>query len=175
MTRDSKEPVRGPTGWDAPPLVIATILREEGTTGVQTHVQQLRAGLAGSGTAVILLTPFSWARPLTYPVFGARFVLERLSNAASVWWYRHWHEVFLQTALRRELAATGDCVVYAQGPLEARAALRARRGPHQRVVMAVHFKTSQADEWVNTRTFPIKQGGRLYRAIRRAERETITR
>jgi glycosyltransferase involved in cell wall biosynthesis len=175
MTSNTGELVGDGTGRDAPPLVIATILREEGTTGVQTHVQQLRASLAGSGTSVILLTPFSWAKPLTYPVFGARLVLERVSNAASVWWYRRGHEVFLRNALRRELGRLGDCVVYAQGPVEARAALRARRGPHQRVVMAVHFKTSQADEWVNTRTFPIKRDGRVYRGIRQAEQETITR
>jgi len=156
-------------------VVIASMLREEGTTGVQTHVQQLRASLAGTGTGVVFLTPFSWARPLTYPVFGLRAVFGRLSGDASVWWYRHWHEVFLRKALRRELGRLGDCVVYAQGPPEARAALRARRGPHQRVVMAVHFKTSQADEWVDTRTSPIKDGGWVYRGIRRTERETITR
>lgn len=162
-------------------LVIASMLREEGTTGVQTHVRQLRAGLAatatatGAGTEAILLTPFSWARPLTYPVFGPRRVLGRRSGDVSVWWYRHWHEVFLRRALRRELGRRGDCVVYAQGPPEARAALHARRGPHQRVVMAVHFKTSQADEWVDTRTSPITRDGWVYRGIRQAERETITR
>jgi glycosyltransferase involved in cell wall biosynthesis len=156
-------------------VVIASMLREEGTTGVQTHVRQLRTGLAGTDTDVILLTPFSWARPLTYPVFGPRLALRRLSGDVSVWWYRHWHEVFLRRALRRELGRLGDCVVYAQGPLEARAALRARRSPHQRVVMAVHFKTSQADEWVDTRTSPINQDGPVYRGIRQAERETITR
>lgn len=150
-------------------------MREEGATGVQTHVQQFRASLAGSGVDVALLTPFSWARPLTYPVFGARLAFERLSHGASVWWYRHWHEVFLRQALRRKLAGLGDCVVYAQGPLEARAALRSRTGPGQRVVMAVHFKTSQADEWANTKTFPIKPGSAVYRSIRRVERQTITR
>lgn len=179
MTRDIRDLVRAstrrPAKQDSMPLVIASMLREEGVTGVQTHVQQLRANLAGSGTEVTLLTPFSWARPLTYPLFGARFVVGRLGNAASVWWYRRGHEVFLYQALRRKLAGLGDCVVYAQGPLEARAALRARTGPNQRVVMAVHFKTSQADEWVNTRTFPIKHGGRVYRGIRRTERETIPR
>lgn len=175
MRTDTGEPVPGRTGRETPPLVIASMLREEGATGVQTHVRQLRASLGNSGTDVALLTPFSWARPLTYPVFGARLLLARLSNAGSVWWYRRGHEVFLGNALHRELGRIGDCVVYAQGPLEARAALRARRGPHQRVVMAVHFKTSQADEWVDTRASPIKRGGRVYRGIRRTERETITR
>jgi glycosyltransferase involved in cell wall biosynthesis len=164
-----------PSGRLGKPLVIASILRLDGNTGVETHVRQLLEYLAGSDTAVTMLTPYSWGRALTYPVFGLRLVLRRLSNSASVAWYRHWHEVFLRQALRRHLATAGDCVVYAQGPLEARAALRARRGPNQRVVMAVHFKTSQADEWVNTRNSPIKRGGIVYRGIRHFERVTIPR
>ena len=60
----------------------------------------------------------------------------------------------------------GDCVIYAQCPLAARAALRARRGSHQRVVMAVHFRISQADEWVNMKQ--IRRDGRVFRAIRRS-------
>ena len=153
----------------APPLIIATILREEGSTGVQTHVHQLRQFLAEPSTR--LVTPFSWGRMLTLPVFGVRLALERCSGSASVAWYRHWHEVFLRNALRRSLAEVGDCVVYAQCPLAARAALRARRGPHQRVVMAVHFRVSQADEWVNMDQ--IKRDGRVFRAIRQVEREVI--
>jgi glycosyltransferase involved in cell wall biosynthesis len=121
------------------------------------------------------VSPFSWGRLLTYPVFGFRLLLVRFSTTAGVAWYRYWHELFLRNALRKRLARVGDCVVYAQGPLEAAAALRVRRGPHQRVVMAVHFKTSQADEWVNTKTSPIKRGGALFRSIRRAERRAITK
>ena len=157
------------------PLVIASLLRQDGNTGVETHVRQLLDFLAGTGTPVVVLTPFSWRRALAYPVFGVRSVLRRLSNPASVVWYRHWHEVFLRQALRRHLATAGDCVVYAQGPLEARAALRVRRGPGQRVVLAVHFKTSQADEWVDTANCPIKRGGFVYRRIRAVERATIPR
>jgi glycosyltransferase involved in cell wall biosynthesis len=153
------------------PLVIATMLREEGITGVQTHVRQLRRYLAESGTAAILVTPFSWGRTLTGPVFGLRLVLARCSGSASVVWYRHWHEVFLRNALRRCLAGVGDCVVYAQGPLAARAALRARRGAHQRVVMAVHFRISQADEWADKKL--IRRDGIVFRAIRQGEREVI--
>ena len=153
----------------SPPLVIATILREEGSTGVQTHVQQLLRYLGEPGTT--LLTPFSWGGMLTAPVFGLRLALERCSRSASVAWYRHWHEVFLRNALRRFLGEAGDCVVYAQCPLAARAALRARRGPHQRVVMAVHFRVSQADEWVNMEQ--IRRDGRVFQAIRQVEREVI--
>ncbi len=152
-------------------LVIATILREEGITGVQTHVRQLRRYLAESGTAALLVTPFSWGRTRTVPVFGLRLVLARCSGSASVVWYRHWHEVFLRKALHRCLAEVGDCVVYAQGPLAARAALRARRGAHQRVVMAVHFRISQADEWADKKL--IRRDGIVFRAIRQVEREVI--
>ena len=147
------------------------MLREEGITGVHTHVRQLRRYLAGSGNPVTLVTPFSWGGALVYPVFGFRRLLERCSRSAGVAWYRHWHEVFLRNALRRCLAEVGDCVVYAQDPLAARAALRARRGPHQRVVLAVHFRISQADEWVDKEQ--IKRDGAVFRAIRQVEREVI--
>jgi glycosyltransferase involved in cell wall biosynthesis len=154
------------------PLIIATILRGDGITGVDTHVRQLRRYLSGHGTDSTLVTPFSWGRPLTYPVFGLRrLVLERVSPSASVAWYLHWHEVFLRRALRRHLAGVGDCVVYAQDPLAARAALRVRRGPHQRIVMAVHLRVSMADEWADKRQ--ISRGGSVFRTIRNAERETI--
>jgi glycosyltransferase involved in cell wall biosynthesis len=153
------------------PLVIATILREEGSTGVQTHVQQLRRYLEERGTTTTIVTPFSWGRALTVPVFGVRLALERCSRSASVAWYRHWHEVFLHNALRRSLAGVDDCVVYAQCPVAARAALGARRGPHQRVVMAVHFRISQADEWADKKQ--IRRDGTVFRAIRQVEREVI--
>lgn len=175
MSSDDGEASRagggGSPGTTSPPLVIATALREEGITGVHTHVRQLRRYLAESGTAVDLITPFSWGRRLSVPVFGARLILQRLSKPAAVLWYRHWHEMFLRRALRRHLAAAGECVVYAQGPPEARAALRARRGPHQRVVMAVHFRISQADEWADKKQ--IKRDGRVFGAIRALESEVI--
>jgi glycosyltransferase involved in cell wall biosynthesis len=153
------------------PLVIATILREEGITGVHTHVRQLRRYLDRHGEPAPLYTPFSWGRALTYPVYGFRRVLDRCHRPSAVAWHRHWHEVFLRNALRRHLAQAGDCVVYAQGPLAANAALRARRGPHQRVIMAVHFRISQADEWADKGH--ISRDGRVFRSIRQFEREVI--
>jgi glycosyltransferase involved in cell wall biosynthesis len=155
------------------PVVIATILRPDDFGGVHTHVRQIRAYLETRSTSSTLVTPFSWSRLLTYPAFGPRLVLERLSGSASVAWYRYWHELFLREALRRCLAGMGDCVVYAQGPLEAQAALRVRQGPNQRVVMAVHYKVSQADEWVNRVRGAIKRDGTVFRAVRRAERQVI--
>jgi glycosyltransferase involved in cell wall biosynthesis len=157
---------------DPRPVIISTTFRETGTTGVHTHFQQVAQFLREHGTPVKIVTPFSWARPLTYPVFAPRLVLQRVHGTASVLWYRHWHEVFLRNALERELAAAGDCVIYAQGPLDARAALAARTGPRQRVVMAVHFRTSQADEHAEPGR-ELKRDGRVFRAIRETEREVI--
>jgi glycosyltransferase involved in cell wall biosynthesis len=157
---------------DPRPVIISTTFRETGTTGVHTHFQQVARFLREQGTPVKIVTPFSWARPLTYPMFAPRLVLQRVYGPASVLWYRHWHEAFLRNALKRELAAAGDCVIYAQGPLDARAALAARTGPRQRVVMAVHFRTSQADEHAEPGR-ELKRDGRMFRAIRETEREVI--
>jgi glycosyltransferase involved in cell wall biosynthesis len=161
---------RTPAGT-SPQLIIATIGRDEGRTGVHTHVRQLRRYLDEQGRAATLVTPFSWGGPLSVPVFGFRLALQRASTSASTVWYRHWHEVFLRQALRQVLASAGPCVVYAQDPLSARAALRARQGPHQSVVMAVHFRVSQADEWVGQEQ--IKRDGRVFQAIRQLERKVI--
>jgi glycosyltransferase involved in cell wall biosynthesis len=158
----------------SPSLVIATIFPEHGSTGVHTHVRELCDYLERCGMSTTFVTPFSWGRLLTYPVFAPRLLLARCSGTASVVWYRYWHEVFLLNALRRHLAGVGDCVVYAQGPLEARAALRARQGPRQRVVMAVHFRVSQADEYAEPGR-ELKRDGTVFRAIRRAERDAILR
>jgi hypothetical protein len=55
------------------PLLIATILREEGSSGVQTHVRQLCGYLNERGAAMRPVTPFSWGRQLTLPVFRGPF------------------------------------------------------------------------------------------------------
>lgn len=153
-------------------LVITTILPPEGDTGVHTHVRELRAYLERERIASFLVTPFSWGTALSAPVFAVRLVLMKLGRLGSrcgVLWYYHWHEVFLRIALRRRLAGLGSAVIYAQDPRAARAALRARQGMHQRVIMAVHFHTSQADEWVDKGI--LRPGGLAYRVIRRIERD----
>jgi glycosyltransferase involved in cell wall biosynthesis len=160
-------------GADSASLVIATMLKEEGRTGVHTHARELRAYLSELGSPPTIITPFSWSRALAVPVFGLRIPLEVCSTSASVTYYRHWHSVFLTRALRRHLARVGNCVVYAQDPLAARSALRARQGPHQRVALAVHFRTSQADEWADKKQ--IERDGNVYRSIRQVEKDMIPR
>ena len=161
------------------PLVIATIARERGITGVHTHVRQLRGHLARAGGTAELVTPHTWAAGsaartlLLAPLFGARVLLERVWGPGNVWWYRSSHELFLRRALRDRLVGEGPCTVYAQCPVSARAALAARQGPHQRVVLAVHFRISQADEWADKGQ--IARGGRVYRWIRDTERHVLPR
>jgi glycosyltransferase involved in cell wall biosynthesis len=105
------------------------------------------------------------------PTFGVRVVLERVLGPANVWWYRTSHETVLRWALRRRLAGLGPCVVYAQCPLAARAALAARTGPEQRVVLAVHFRISQADEWADKGQ--VARDGSVFRWIRDTERAVV--
>jgi glycosyltransferase involved in cell wall biosynthesis len=149
------------------PVLIASMMRPEGETGVQTHVRAVRDWLARNGRQVNLVTPFDQPRWQVYLVFGLRRLIERASRVASVWWYRHWHAVFLQRALHPRLADGEPCVIYAQCPLSARAALRARRSHAQKVVMVVHFNLSQADEWVDKGAIP--REGRLFHTIRQQE------
>lgn len=173
MTSFDPTAAGGPGDDAGIPLVIATLHRAQGVTGVQTHVQELLGHLERRGRTAALVTPFSWGGPLTVPVFGPRLLLSRVSRPAGVMWHRHWHEVFLRKALQERLGRLGDCIVYAQGPGAARAALRARRGPHQVVVMAIHFRVSQADEYVESGQIP--RGGRVFRRLRQVEREVIPR
>ena len=146
-------------------------MRPEGGTGVHTHFRELRRFLAENGTSSELVTSYSWHPTLAQMTFAPRLALDRASEPAGLAWYFYWHEFFLRQALRRALVREGDVVVYAQGPEVARAALRARQGPRQRVVLAVHFQTSQADQLVEDGH--IKRGGRVFRAIRQMEREVI--
>jgi glycosyltransferase involved in cell wall biosynthesis/O-antigen/teichoic acid export membrane protein len=169
---------RGPSSRDrmasgVTPLLITMILPVRGSTGIHTHVRQFRSYLDSNGTPATLVTPFSRKRFLAIPVFGVRHIVRHFSSATGVWWYRHWHYVFLRHALAKQLRRGTDVVIYAQCPVSARAALKARRGPNQRVVMAVHFQVSQADEWVQKQV--IKSGGAVFRSIRNLEADVLPR
>lgn len=155
------------------PVLIATMMRPEGETGVQTHFRAVRGALTQRGVKVALATPFDQPRWLVYPLFGLRRAVDRLSRPASVWWYRHWHAVLLERELRARLHAGRACTVYAQCPLSARAALRARTSLDQKVVMVVHFNLSQADEWADKGM--IARDGGYFRAIRALEAAVLPR
>jgi len=148
---------------NSPPVIIASILRPEGTTGVHTHVRELSSYLSQQSIRHELVTPWSSSPALSCPLFALRLPLSYLTPPLAVAWYRHWHTVFLERALRARLRRAGRAVVYAQGPEAALAAVRARTDEHQRVIMAVHFLGSQAALW--TARGHLTPGGPVARSI----------
>jgi glycosyltransferase involved in cell wall biosynthesis len=160
-----------PKGPPSVPVVIATLLPPSGGNGVQTHFIELMRFLEAEAVPVSLVTPFSYGGVVRDAAFGIRRVVAPFSGSADVAWYRFGHVVFLQQALRRQLATVDDAVVYCQCPVSALAALRARRSSRQKVVMAVHFAVSQADEWVGKGLIP--KDGRVFRSIRALERRVL--
>ncbi|MBM7509438.1 glycosyltransferase family 4 protein [Nocardioides sp. 31GB23] len=164
---------------DAPEVVVATVMRREGGSGVQTHVRTVVEHLEATGRPVRVVSPFDAASPLVRPVFAVRLALQPVSGAAGVWWYRHWHTAYLRAALGPALATARagrrPPVVYAQCPGSALAALtvRERAGGAEPVVMAAHFNVSEADEWAGKGE--IRRGGRVFRAVRELEARVLPR
>lgn len=154
-------------------FLVATLSREIGQEGVQTHFNEFRRFLDRNGKAVRFVNPFDNSPLLVWPIFTVGRLLDPLSGPLRVWWYRYFHYVFLKRALARHLKDGRPCVLYAQCPLSAKASLEARRSPAQKVVMAVHYNHSQADEWVLRGN--LRPGGRIARGIRAIERRVATR
>lgn len=156
------------------PILVATVLRPSGDTGVQTHFNTLIRQARMVGADVRLLTPYDLPAAMVYPAFGPGRLAKPLSPALWVWWHRESHRLLLRHRLLRELERTPGAVVYAQDPVSARAALEAReRGHAAEVVLAVHFNVSQADEWAQAGC--IAHGGRLFRRIAALEAEVLPR
>lgn len=155
----------------ASPVIIATLMREHGTTGVQAHFNSFRHAVEKTSVDVIIVTPFSLSKFVVYPLFGLRKLVEKLHCSAGVWWYRYWHYWALKIALVRSLRMRPEAIVYAQCPLSAKAALRARTHSNQLVKMVVHFNISQAEEWAGKGM--IHQQGGLYRSIERLEADVL--
>ncbi|MEI8573511.1 glycosyltransferase [Methylomonas sp. LW13] len=151
-------------------ILIATIMRPKGDTGVQTHFRAYLDYLDLRNQPSELITPYNAPLWQVYPVFAVR---KLLIGAFSVWWYRYWHAHFLKHTLRSYLQSGKDCVIYAQCPISAEAALSARVSECQRVVMVTHFNISQADEWVGKGL--IAKDGYLYRSIQRFEASVLPR
>jgi glycosyltransferase involved in cell wall biosynthesis len=155
------------------PIIIVTVMRPEGDTGVQTHFRTVFDYLKRQGKTVQLVTPFDAPSWMVLPVFAVRKLIDLLNSSFSVWWYRHWHAVFLRLALKKALNTLDSCAVYAQCPLSADAALQTRKSGDQRVLMVAHFNISQADEWAGKGE--IQDGGKLFNAIRQFERDVLPR
>ncbi len=155
-----------------PELILTTIMRPLGNTGVQTHLQAVLHQAPRNGVVARLVSPFDAGLPLIFATFGPGRVAELFSKAAYVWWHYQGHYLLLCYRLWRRLRRTVPAVVYAQDPLSARAALDMRaRGYPVEVVLAVHFNISQADEWAEGGY--IRRSGRVFEHIARIEREVL--
>ena len=154
------------------PLVIATILRGDGITGVDTHIRQLRRYLEESGTSSTLVTPFSWGRALTVPCF-------RLPSART--------GSMLQTCKRRLVSALARGVPPqrpASAPRRSRRLRRLRPGSLGRAGGLACAARAAPTRGLGS-SFPDLHGRRVgrqeadqtrrvvFRAIRQVEREVI--
>ena len=130
-------------------VVIATVARPTGDTGVHTHSRALRGGLLNAGFDCELATPFDRGRKWL-PIFSARrAVIYPLNRTWATRWYRHWHLAALRENLLESLGARFVDGVVAQCPLSARAALDVRRRLDRRfpIDMVCHFNHSEAREY----------------------------
>jgi glycosyltransferase involved in cell wall biosynthesis len=133
-------------------LVIATLNRETGDTGVHAHTRVLRDGMRQQGIGCDVVSPFSGSR-LWLPIFAVRpALLKPINRTWSTLWYRHWHlRALRRNLLRRLTAANAGSIgaVVAQCPVSARAALDVRTQLSARwpVSLVCHFNHSEAREY----------------------------
>jgi glycosyltransferase involved in cell wall biosynthesis len=171
---------------ERPLVLVVTLLRAVGTTGVQTQLgHQLRFSRRHRPDIDIeLVTPFD-VGPVRVPLFGIRYLLLPFSASAALLWYYRGHAIAARIALRRRLRRaladrrTTTIHIHAHDPWTARIALELRDGlsTYQRervgVVMTVHYMHSQADEWISKGV--IDPGDPACRILHQVERDTLPR
>src|SRR3569832_1134951 len=104
------------TMFENPPIIIATLLHVHGATGVQAHFNAFKDYLLARGEDVRIVTPFDAQRALVYPIFGMRYVIDRVHDEASVWKKRQRHNDKKKQTKRERLRDGRPAVVYAQCP-----------------------------------------------------------
>ena len=136
-------------GNETADVVIATLARGRGETGVHTHSRALRDGLSEAGFSSRLQTPFSGS-PKWLPVFALRpLFIYPVNKTWSTRWYRRWHLEALREQLVRDFGRHRASAVVAQCPISASAALDARHqtGGRFPIAMVCHFNHSEAQEY----------------------------
>lgn len=152
-------------------IFIVSLMRTNGDTGVQAHVNSFHSFLMRHGVPVELVTPYGNGMRIWYPLYALRYVIQWCHRPTSVSWYRYVRLLALKFRLRKLLCDQTSAVLYAQCPVSADACLRARHVEFQRVVMVAHFNVSQADEWVGQGY--LQPDDHAWRAIRSQEAAVI--
>ena len=130
-------------------VLIASINREVGDTGVHVHTRALCEGLNAAGIHCDECSPFS-AGAHWRAIFAVRRLIHPLNKSWSTRWYRRWHFAALRDNLRKYLSSHSIDSVVAQCPVSAQAALEARTltGQHFEISMVCHFNHSEAREYL---------------------------
>lgn len=142
-TASTRNPVRGGE------ILIATLNRSEGDTGVHAHTRALSSGLKQLGVGGEVVSPFTGSSKWL-PIFAVRpLILKKINKTWGIRWYRHWHRVALQERLRRQLQHRTPTAIVAQCPVSAAAALNVREslGLDVPIAMVCHFNYSEATEY----------------------------
>lgn len=161
-------------------VLVATLMRRHGETGVQTHANRYNAYLETLGPNVesSVVTPFDIGLA-AYPLFAPRALLDCVSSSLGVGWYHFGHYLALKWVLRKRIAEPlrqerREVVVQAQCPWSARAAIEVKQSlePSEQsrlvISMIVHFNRSQAEEWENRGR--LRRGHPAYDLLVRTER-----
>lgn len=157
-----------------PTIIVASLMRLEGATGVQTHMREFLSYLCAQKLPCEIATPFhALTVPLLVFLIAVRHGLERVWKPGAVALYRSGYAVLLWLRLWILMRRHADCVIYAQCPVSASVALRVCRHASQRVVLVVHFNVSQADEWIGKGM--LDRGSWLDRRIRALELSVLQR
>src|SRR4051812_722679 len=154
---DATSPITASLKRSIQRVVIATINRGEGDTGVHTHTRVLEGGLRDAGVTCDVVSAFSGSRKWL-PVFALRpLLLHRINKSWSTLWHRKWHRAALRENLMRHATRPSSSksavqppdAVLAQCPVSARATLdvRAAIGADFRIAMVCHFNHSEAAEY----------------------------
>lgn len=158
---------------EEPVIVVATLMTMRVETGVQTHFRDVIECLRTRERAVQFVGLEEIRRPYLHIRVASKVfrMLLRVNQEAGYSLLRRLDEYAMRRELRRRLEGKKAWHVYAQDPVSAAAAIKLRTQPEHRVVMAVHFNVSQAEEMTNRGR--IRRDGALYRYIRRQEHDVL--
>lgn len=152
-------------------LIVISLLDGNGATGVETHFNLLLRAARERGIEAQLVSPYPcgqlWVRALRRLARIARPLHPELAEL----WMRRVNRALLERKLRALLAAGAPATLYAQDPLSAQAALRARSRRWARVAAVVHYNVAEADEL--ELQGQARRGGALWRSVAAAERAAL--